>query len=65
MKFFKVNLQRNRNIVVPTVCAPSEQNIYQLIHQRFDHVSIIRLKQIGKKVLMKGLPKNLPGSEYF
>ena len=33
IKIFKVNPQRKRNIVVPTICGLSKQNISQRIHQ--------------------------------
>ena len=53
-----VNPQRNRNIVVSTVCALSKRKISQTIHQRIGHVSIARLKRMARKVLMEGLPTN-------
>ena len=36
--------QRDMNIVVPTACVLPKQNLSPLIHQRFGHVSIARLK---------------------
>ena len=45
----KFNHHRDKNIVVPTVCGLSKQDISQLIHQRFGHVSIIRLKRMTRK----------------
>ena len=59
IEIFKVNPQRNRNIVVPTICGLSKQNISQRIHQWFGHVYITRLK-MAIKVLMEDLSKNLP-----
>ena len=44
IKIVKVKPHRDRNIVVTAVCELSKQNISQLIHQRFGHVSINRLK---------------------
>ena len=49
---FKVNTHRDRNIVVPTICALSKKNSYQIIHQIFDHASINRLKRMDIKGLM-------------
>ena len=46
--------------MVPNECYLSKHNIYHLIHQHFGHVSSARLKQTARKVLMKGLPTNLP-----
>ena len=42
---------------VPTVSSVSKQNISQIIHPRFGHVSIARLKQMARKGLMEGLQK--------
>ena len=58
-KFVKFNPQRNRNIVVPTVCELSKYNLSRIIHQRFGRVSITRIKQMEIKLLMKSLPTNL------
>ena len=44
-KFAKINPQRNMNTVVPTVDSLSKNNIDPLIHQRFERVSIFRLKK--------------------
>ena len=62
-KFVKVNPQRNRNIVVPIVCDLSKQNLSQIIHQNFGHVSIYRLKRTARKVIMEAPPENLPDFE--
>ena len=43
LKIFKVKPHRDNNIVVSTFCGISKQNISQIIHQRFGHVSITRL----------------------
>ena len=49
--------------MVPTLCAVLKYNLHQLIHQRFGRVSITSLKRMARKVLVKGLPNNLPGLE--
>ena len=59
-KIFKVNPNRDRNIVVPTICELSKQNLSHIIHQSFGHLSITRLKIITRKGLMEGLPENIP-----
>ena len=59
----KVNPHRDGNIVVPTVCTLSKQNIYQLIHHHFGHDSITILKLMAIKRLMEGLPENILGLE--
>ena len=43
IEMVKVNAQRDSNIVVPTVCDLLKQNLYQIIHQNFGHVSISRI----------------------
>ena len=63
IKIFKVKHQRNRNILVSTVCALSKQNLPRFIHQRCGCVSISSLKPIARKGLMEGLPTNLPELE--
>ena len=60
IEIVKSNTKINRNFVVQTVCALTKQNLIQLIHEHFDHVSIVSLKRITRKVLVKGLPKNIP-----
>ena len=60
INFFKVNPHRNSNIVVPTVCALSKNNISLLIHQRFSCVSIARIKKMRIEWLIEVLPTNLP-----
>ena len=60
IKIVKVNPQRNRNIVVPTVNSLSKQNVSQIIHQRFGHVSIVRTKRMARKGLTESLPTNIP-----
>ena len=62
-KFVNINPHRDKNIVVPTVCGISKQTLFQLIHQRFGHVSITRLKRMARKGLMEGIPENLPELE--
>ena len=42
-----------------TNCICPINNLSQIIHQRFDHVSIDRLKGTTKKGPMEGLPKNI------
>ena len=58
-----VNPQRDRNIVVPTVCEISNENISQTIHQHFGHVYTARLKLTERKGLIEGLPENFPDLE--
>ena len=48
-KFVKVNPHRVRHIIVPTVCAISKQNLYQIIHQRIGHIYIYKKQTNGKK----------------
>ena len=64
IKIFKVKPQRNRNIFVPTVWSISKHNPSRLIHQCFGSVYIASLKWIARKVLIEGLPKNLPDLDY-
>ena len=59
IEIVKVNTQRNRNIVVPTVCDLSKQNPAQLIHHHFGNISIGRLKQMTGTGLVEGLPTNI------
>ena len=63
LEIVKINPHRDKNIVFPTVCEISKQNLSQLIHQRFDHVYIPILKRMARKGLMEGLPENLPELE--
>ena len=42
----------NRNIVVPTVCALSQQNISQIIQQYFGQVYNATLKRMSRKGIM-------------
>ena len=63
IKIVRVDPQRNRNIVAPTLCALSKQNILLIIHHRFGHVYIYRLKLMARKVIMEGPPKHFPGLE--
>ena len=58
LEIVKINHHRDKNIVVPTVCGISKQTLSQLIHHRFGHVSITRLKRIAGKELMEGFPEN-------
>ena len=44
LEIVKINTHRDTNIVVPTVCGLSKQTLSQLIHRRFGHISITRLK---------------------
>ena len=63
LEIVKINPHRDKNLVVPTVCGFSNQTRSQLIHQRFGHVSITRLKRMARKGLMEGLPENFPELE--
>ena len=63
MKIVKFHPHKHRNIVDPTACALSKQNLSHIIHQSFGHVSITRLKLMARKVLMEVLPANLPDLE--
>ena len=63
IKIIKFNSHRDRHIIVTTVCAQPKNNILQIIHQHFGHVSITILKRIARKGLMEGLPENLPDLE--
>ena len=63
LEVVKINHHKDNNIVVPTVCVLSKQNLSQLIHQQFGHFSSTRLKQMARKGLMEGLPENLPELE--
>ena len=56
IEIFKVNPHRDNNIVVPTICVLSKQNLPQLIYQRFGDISITILKLISIKGLIEGLP---------
>ena len=40
-----------------------QNNISQLIHKSFGHISINRLKQMTRKGIMEGLPENIPDLE--
>ena len=62
-KFVKINPHRDKNLVVPTVCGLSKKNLSLMIHQRFGHVSITRLKRMARKELMDCLPENIPELE--
>ena len=59
LEIVKINPYRDNNIVVPTVYGISKQAPSQLIHQRFGHVSITRLKLMARKGILEGLPENL------
>ena len=63
LEMVNINPHRDKNIFVPTVCGISKQTLPQLIHQRFGHVSITRLKRMSRKGLMEGLQENLPELE--
>ena len=56
----KFKSHRDRNIVAPTVCEISKQNLSQIIHQRFCHISINRLKNISRKRTHGGVPRKSP-----
>ena len=43
--------------MVPTVGGISKQNLCRLIYQHFGRAYITRLRQMTRKVLMKGIPK--------
>ena len=60
LEIVKINPHRDKNIVVSTFCVLSKQTLSQLIHERFVHVSNTLLKKIARKVLIEGLPENLP-----
>ena len=60
IEIVKVKRQRKRNIVVPTFCALSKQNLSQFIQHCFGFVFITILKWMIRKVHMKGLPTNIP-----
>ena len=62
-KFVKVNSHTDNNIFVPTLCALSKKNLSQIIHQRFGHISITRLKIKSINGLMEGLLVNTPDLE--
>ena len=55
-KFVKVNYRRKPIFLVPTVSALSEINLYDLIHQCFVYVSIVRPNLMTIKGLMEGQP---------
>ena len=59
LEIFKINPHRDKNLVVPTFCGISKQNLSQLIHQRFVHAYITRLELMSIKGLMEGLPENI------
>ena len=63
INFFKFNSQRNRNIIFQTVHALSKQNPSHIMHQRFYHIYITRLKLMTRKGLMEGIPINIPDLE--
>ena len=63
IKIVKVNPQRNRYIVVTTVCFLLKQNLFQIIYHTFGHVSITRLGRMARIEVMKGLPTNIPDLE--
>ena len=60
IKIIKVNPHRDRYTVVLTVWSISKQNFYQIIHQRFGHVSVARLKLMAKKSTHGGSPIEYP-----
>ena len=49
IEIVRFNPQRNRNILVPNICALSKHNLSQIIHQWFCHVYISRLKPMSRK----------------
>ena len=49
IEIVKVNPHRDKNIVVPTVCGLSKENISQLIHQLFFSCLCYQIKTNGKK----------------
>ena len=55
MGMIKLKPQREKNIVVPTVCALPKQNLSERTHQNFGHIFITRLKQMARKGLTEGL----------
>ena len=60
IKIVNFNPHRGRDIVFPTICALSKQNLSQIIHKCFGHVSITILKGMKIKGLTEGLPENIP-----
>ena len=60
IEFVKINPQINRDILVPTLCILSKQTPSHIIHQRGFITSII---QMEIKLLIKGLPTNIPDLE--
>ena len=56
MDIINVKPQMYRYIVVPTVYLQSKIYLSQLIHQRFGHVFIARIKGVARKGLMEGPP---------
>ena len=48
------------NMVVPTACGISKNNLSQIIHQRFGHVLITSIIHLSKKRLMNYPSKNSP-----
>ena len=52
IEIVKVNPNRDRNIFFPTFCGLSKQNLSQILHQNFGHVSITRLKKMARKGLI-------------
>ena len=56
IEVFKVKPKRKKYIVVPIVCGLSNQNLSQMVHICFGHVSISRLWIMKKKLPIMGLP---------
>ena len=63
IKIVKVNPQKNRNIVLPTLCGLSKNNLYSLIHQQIGHVFISSPRLMARKLLKHFLPKQIPDLE--
>ena len=58
-KWLNSNLKETR-ILLSQLSMPYQKKIYQLIHQRFGHISIDRLKRMARKGPMKGVPTKIP-----
>ena len=46
--------------MVPIFCGLSEKNLSQIIHQRFGHILITRIRQMARKGLMICILRNIP-----
>ena len=62
-KKFSISILTETRILLSQLSVDFKKTLSRLIHHRFGHVSITRLKQIARKGLMEGLPENLPKLE--